>query len=94
MREELTARPCLWDNPHFQCDVPGCEAEAIFYAVRREFVRLRGCAQHYAPVVLLAARDHQLYLRELMGDQFEYLRVPADVLAQWTRAATRITAEN
>ncbi len=94
MRGELTDRPYLWDNTQFHCDVPGCEADAIFYAVQAGAVRLQGCAQHYAPVILLAARDHDLYLRESMGDQFEYLRVPPEVLAQWTRAAARSTRDN
>lgn len=94
MREELADGPCLWGNFDFHCDVPGCEADAIFYAVQDGTIRSQGCAQHSASVILLAARDHELYLRELMGDQFEYLRVPPEVLAQWTRAASRFTGDN
>ncbi len=94
MREELADRSSLWENVNFHCDVLRCEGDAIFYAVQDGLIRSQGCAQHSAPVILLAARDQELYLRELMGDQFEYLRVPPEVLAQWTRAASRFTGDN
>ncbi len=94
MRGEPTDQARLRDDFQANCDFPDCEGDPIFYAVQGDFVRLRGCAQHYAPVVLLAARDHELYLRELMGDRFEYLRVPTDVVAQWRGIAFGSAGDN